>query len=190
MKIVGICGEPGTGKTTVMREIIQSIGLWENFKFGTLEYMRHKESGIIILGKYNGEIFDGTDKLSMSVINDTEKFIIQVSAPQTRILFEGDRLWCSRFIQTCMTIDTDFKFIRLYCGVTQFVERHIQRENQGFHQDTSFITGRKTKYDNLAKQFPFFERMVNNNHADLLKITEYIVQYLDWNHAGSIWLKK
>jgi hypothetical protein len=181
MKIVGLCGEPGTGKTSIVRELLTNEDVWQHRKAGALEYLEYKEGNIFILGKYDGDYFDGTDRLSMAVINDTESFLISRNTPTTRVIFEGDRLWCPRFIGTLITLKAEIKLIRVYCGMPQFIERHVARNKLGLKQDPKFINSRKTKYDNLMKQFPgLFQRKVNSTIGDLLAIATEISQFLDW----------
>ena len=68
MKIVGLCGMPATGKSTLMRSLIERLKgegqIWHEEKSGTLEYLRMGD--FYVLGKYDGQPFDGTDRLSMT----------------------------------------------------------------------------------------------------------------------------
>jgi ABC-type multidrug transport system ATPase subunit len=67
MKVIAIGGEPGTGKTTLMRHLITRLGPFEkHYKdFSLVPYLSSGE--VCILGKYqDGETFAGTDRMSMS----------------------------------------------------------------------------------------------------------------------------
>jgi len=68
VKLIGIVGMPGTGKTTMMREWI-SRREWElDTPIKLLNTMINNESSIRLFGKYEeGDTFAGTDKLSMAV---------------------------------------------------------------------------------------------------------------------------
>jgi hypothetical protein len=183
MKIVGLCGEPGTGKTSIVRELIGNKLNWREQKYGTLEYMEHLNNRVIILGKYDGEYFDGTDRLSMAVINDAESFLIARNTPATRVIFEGDRLWCPRFVGTLITLGADLLLYRVYCDMVQFIQRHTARREAGLVQDTKFINSRKTKYDNLVKQFPgLFTRKINSNLAQMSETVKEIETFLEWEY--------
>lgn len=183
MKIVGLCGEPGTGKTTVMRAVRKHFNAkrWFEQKYGTLEYLEHYDSATYVLGKYTGDMFDGTDKLSMAVINDAEGFLKQEDAPHVRVLFEGDRLWCPRFVNFCVNeLNAEFLFLRLYIDTPSLVKRHTERAAAGHRQDVKFITSRHTKYNNLTKAFPFiFARRANNTEDDLNRIVEEITMFME-----------
>ena len=69
----------------------------KGFKLG-LNYFNetHKH---IILGKYDNTIYEGSDKLSMSVMKDLDKMIKYISKKNKIAIFEGDRFMNSNFIK-------------------------------------------------------------------------------------------
>jgi adenylate kinase len=182
MKIVGLCGVPGTGKTTIMRELMEGY-TYNIVKHGTLEYMAcyNNTNRPFVLGKYTGDMFDGTDKLSMAVINDAEGWLSQNNRPDVHVLFEGDRLWCPRFVNFIINeLKAEFFFIYVLIDTPTLVKRHTERAAVGQRQDTKFIVSRHTKYKNLIGMFPgIFQKRTNNNHCDLIKIVEEIQLFLE-----------
>jgi len=185
MKIVGLCGVPGTGKTTIMRELMGGY-TYNILKYGTLEYMipgYNSNNKPFILGKYTGDMFDGTDKLSMAVINDAEGWLAEVNKnnPTCNVLFEGDRLWCPRFVNFIVNeLRAEFLFIYVLINTPTLVRRHTERAAVGHRQDTKFIVSRHTKYTNLMNTFPgLFQKRTNNNHGDLIKIRDEIQLFLE-----------
>jgi len=180
IKTLGICGEPGTGKTTLVKKLLLNEE-YHQFKYGTLEYMVPKENmnAPIVLGKYDGEMFDGTDRLSMAVINDAENWLksLYEQEYEANIIFEGDRLWCQRWVNLIINNggQCQYKFIRLYIGTNELCNRHTQRAALGHRQTAKFILSRKTKYDNLQKEFPgLFQRRANNSEHDAKIIIDEI----------------
>jgi len=103
MKCVAIGGVPATGKTTLMTNIINLLQPTKQFKFGLLRgYIKENVS---ILGVYKiGDVFGGTDKLSMAVQKDYETYIDKVIMD---CIFEGDRLFTKKnLLNLCMKYET------------------------------------------------------------------------------------
>lgn len=181
MKIIGICGEPGTGKTTLMREVMDSLGghFWSEERLGTLDYLRH--ANYTVFGKYEGEYFDGTDRLSMAVINDAEAFLKVFESTNSYVnnivLFEGDRLFCLRFLGSCLKATRQCRFIQLSFDDATCRERRAEREAQGIIQPLSFVRSRRTKYRNLRNQFPLIELFMNRNETEK---NDIVTSIIDW----------
>jgi hypothetical protein len=183
MRIVGICGEPATGKTTLANNIM-SFDTYGIKQHGVLRYMEPINGlGPIVLGIYEGDTFDGTDKLSMAVIDDAENFMYALiqGNPDACVLFEGDRLWCPRWAKflTCELRHVNARFYRLYINTPELIKRHTHRAVEtGKQQDPKFIMSRKTKYDNLNQQFPgMFQRRANNTKEDGELVAKEIMQF-------------
>ena len=88
--LVGACG---TGKTWTFSEIIAT----REMKLGKIGKFRfHYDTHIVVVGIYDGSVFQGSDKLSMSVTTDLDKFL---AWKKNRIaLYEGDRFSNGKFI--------------------------------------------------------------------------------------------
>jgi hypothetical protein len=89
--LIGMCG---TGKTWVMEQLIQYYVLSHRKKIGKIYY--HTDNRIIVLGKYDGSMYQGTDRLSMSVMTDVDAFIEHTKG--NIIIAEGDRFTNGKFI--------------------------------------------------------------------------------------------
>jgi hypothetical protein len=177
MKIIGIFGIPCTGKSALMRRIKSSLSCkWEEKKYSTLVYETHPP--YIILGKYSGEHFDGTDTLSMSVIKDAENFIASLTGDRI-VLFEGDRLFNSRFLNFCQSVagEDNCHFILLEVSQEVFVQRYKERANKGTAQSSSFIKSRLTKCRNI-RVLHAMRFIWNNTISDQDYILEQIQPYL------------
>ena len=179
MKTIGICGVPATGKSTLMREVMLQLltgtcNSWEKGRYGMLDYLQCEN--LYVLGKYEHSQFDGTDRLSMSVVGDAEAFLMARSEGDV-VMFEGDRLFCERFINQVVSAG-EFMLIQLTGSNEEIHARWKQRYHEGIQQSESFIKGRITKYKNLRKKFPFIKCMNNNNDADMEGIIEQIIDFV------------
>ena len=101
MKVIAIMGEPGSGKTTLMREVMKELNINKdiNTSFKLVPY--HQEGNIYLLGKYeDGNIYGGTDTLSMACQPEAIKFLATLPSDSI-VLFEGDRLCTASFLEHC-----------------------------------------------------------------------------------------
>ena len=88
-----IIGNCGVGKTYVMIELIN------HFKCNTkkqIDLIHYSTNGSInIVGKYDGQTFQGSDRLSMAVMTSVDKYLESVKGVS---IYEGDRFTNSKFI--------------------------------------------------------------------------------------------
>jgi hypothetical protein len=108
-----IIGNCGVGKTYVMTELLkhfkceqakqveqvyyntnESKVLYKNLNDPSQE-TRHLRNEINIVGKYDGSTFQGSDRLSMSVMSSVDKYLATVKGVS---IFEGDRFTNGKFI--------------------------------------------------------------------------------------------
>lgn len=165
MRILGIAGYPGTGKSTLVKQIIYELGsLRFRKKHGTLEYEHMKD--VNILGYYEeNNLFGGTDRLSMSVQQDAVDFLnkyVCLGGGETPIIWEGDRLSNSEFIKLCNHIG-EFRFIVLKCDEVILTNRRNERSlKAGKVQNETWVKGRESKVYNLQQMFDAEVRKVNS----------------------------
>ena len=89
-----IVGVPGTGKTWVMKELIKLYGCITLQKLK--KFWWHTNKDVYVVGKYDGSMFEGSDRLSMSIMTDLDSFLAHTQNKIT--IFEGDRFMNSTFI--------------------------------------------------------------------------------------------
>lgn len=167
-KILGVIGRPGTGKTTLFREIL-SEGNWEKKELVKLvNSLYNKSKDLHVLGKYEeGEIFAGTDRLSMSCLPEVRKFVFEVNS---NILFEGDRLTSGVFFEFLSEQkDTEVKILVISAKENLLKERYIER---GSDQSEQFLKGRITKLNNIGSNMNLLDiiEYYDNNTFDDQKI--------------------
>ena len=103
-----IIGNCGVGKTYVMQQIIERFTCNQNKNVEQLHYVTNQTQELYknlhdkpttniinIAGKYDGSTFQGSDRLSMSVMTSVPAFL---NSTQGINIFEGDRFTNSKFI--------------------------------------------------------------------------------------------
>jgi len=175
-KIIAVGGVPGTGKTSLFREFI-SKHTWERVEpIKLLSSMYCKELDLYIFGKYEeGEVFAGTDKLSMSVQPNAQEF---VKTTTSNVLFEGDRIFNRSFLEFVSELpNVDLQVIYLKVHQALLEQRYSDR---GSDQSDVFLKGRETKYNNILSNFGLMEYITEFNNETLDE------QAIILNHLDSI----
>lgn len=95
MKHILIVGECGVGKTWIMKKLLG--GENKAYKLGL--FLFHEFKNYIVVGKYDGTTFEGSDKLSMGVMKDINKIEKYLSKVNKIGFFEGDRFMNRNFIK-------------------------------------------------------------------------------------------
>lgn len=90
-----IIGNCGVGKTWVMNEIIKIFEMKEVEQIGLYRYL--KKAKLVILGVYDGSMYQGSDKLSMGIMKDN--FKAKKLFDENMVIAEGDRFTNERFIR-------------------------------------------------------------------------------------------
>jgi hypothetical protein len=184
LKIIALGGEPATGKTTLMFELIKLAGDWEIVKpEKLLDAMYSEKLKTYILGKYenDGNTFQGTDRLSMAVQPDAAKFISKLKEDNVNVIFEGDRLFNQKFIDVISNSTEEFKILILKAADSTLDQRHIDRKDD---QDDKFKNSRKTKISNIMSSLfllDYIEVMQNESFADQKNIINFINNFFGWS---------
>lgn len=168
MKIIGLGGEPATGKTTLFKSLRDKLGTYKQFKFKMVrgEMYEHPddERNIFILGIYDKGTFSGTDRLSMAVQPQVMDFLkaIEVDFKNPIVLFEGDRLFNKSFIKAIKErYDTG-----LYITTANEKEKQRRHISRGDTQTEQWLKGRKTKIANILKANDDIFKLPNNTEKD------------------------
>ena len=177
-KIIAVGGVPGTGKTALFWKFL-SLHEWEKVepvKLVTSLYC--KELDLYVFGKYEeGEVFAGTDKLSMSCQTNVTEF---VQSTTSNIMFEGDRLTNTKFYNMLMELpETELKIIILEVDQKILNQRYAER---GSNQSETFLRGRETKIDNILRNFElreYTEIFKNESIEDQTKVLDFISETLN-----------
>ena len=187
VKVIAMGGEPATGKTTLMFKLISMADDWKVIKpQKLLDAMYSEKLNLYILGKYanDGNVFQGTDRLSMAVQPDAEKFFMELdyANADANVIFEGDRLFNGKMLdQLSSAFPNSFKVLILTVKDSTLDQRHIDRKDD---QDDKFKNSRKTKISNIMSSLTlmdYIETMVNENLDDQAKIIDNIKSFFQWS---------
>ena len=156
-KNILLIGCAGTGKTWVMKSIINNFKCEKRQKIGKFYF--HSSDDIVVVGKYDGSMFEGSDRLSMSVMTDIDDFLSYTK--NKIVILEGDRFMNAKLIDKAkpiiIKISGDGSKGRSLRGSNQ-TERHLKA-----------IT---TRVNNI--KLASTDYLVNNSHEALKIITEII----------------
>ena len=191
VRVIAMGGEPATGKTTLMFKLISMADDWKICKpEKLLDAMYSEKLNLYILGKYadDGNVFQGTDRLSMAVQPDAEKFFVGLAyesnadGHNVNVIFEGDRLFNGKMLDRLSELfPNDFKILILTVKDSTLDQRHIDRKDD---QDDKFKNSRKTKISNIMGSLTlmdYIETMVNENLDDQSKIIDNIKKFYNWS---------
>ena len=186
VRVIAMGGEPATGKTTLMFKLISMADDWQIVKpQKLLDAMYSKKLNLYILGKYadDGNVFQGTDRLSMAVQPDAQKFFEDLHYDgNTNVIFEGDRLFNGKMLDFLQEkFPNDFKVLILTVKNSTLDQRHIDRKDD---QDDKFKNSRKTKIANISSSLvlmDYIETMVNENLDDQSKVIGNIKSFFNWS---------
>jgi hypothetical protein len=145
MKLIYLIGVPGTGKSTIMKQFMETQNSWKQERVTDL-LDTHVSGQVRVLGKYEeGETFSGTDRLSMAV---APKAVEWISTKPDEVIFgEGDRLNNAGFFTAA---GDDLTIIHLTVSDAERERRYKQR---GSDQSEKFIQTTRTKCANILEKF-------------------------------------
>ena len=167
-KVIYVAGVPASGKTTLFKRIRERLFKeCKKFKEGKV---RGIEQGCYkMLGVFDDSTFEGTDRLSMTVIDDAIEYInkLERSSEKTVVFVEGDRLFNYRFLNHAKAL-----VILLDASPSVLAQRHKER---GDNQTNTFLKSRRTKVENFATKY-HIGRAYNNTKEDSERILQFIIK--------------
>lgn len=176
-KLIAVGGSPGTGKTTLFRKYMEGKTFQPIEPAKLVSAMYNAERDLYILGKYEeGEVFAGTDRLSMAVQPAMQEWI---ASHNCNVLFEGDRIFNQSFLEFAMGLpDTELHIVFLNAPKAVLEQRY---QDRGSDQSEQFLRGRETKYSNLLSNFdlmPYITEFTNTNLEEQGKVIAFLENHL------------
>ena len=188
LKVIALGGETATGKTTLIFKLMSMADDWKVCKpQKLLDALYSEKLRTYILGKYekDGNVFQGTDRLSMAVQPDAVRFIddLRQNAEKVNVIFEGDRLFNGKFLEHIAdnVLEENFKVLVLRASHDEKEKRHVDRKDD---QDDKFKNSRETKISNICSSLVlmgYIETMVNETYDDQTKIINTIKDFFTWS---------
>lgn len=192
IKLIGIGGEPATGKSTLMSTLFPEISQLDNHTIRLLRYhqLEYGSKQVYILGDYtdNGTAFTGTDRLSMAVMPEVVSTLRIWSMENlfdgSVVMFEGDRLFSKKLFNAVRDMQMevspeqrfDVRLIVLRAAAENLSSRH---DSRGDTQSESWLKGRATKVNRLCTEFSdWIEERNNDNMAQTLETIKVIQQII------------
>lgn len=171
-RVVYIMGAPGSGKTTLMREVLAPYPAIQHARpFAHIEY-EHPKERVVQVGKDRGT-FSGTDALSLSVQPDVIKWLRYCD--YDTIMAEGDRLANDKFFDACeATLDG----LVLVLVDTDPEVAATRRKMRGSNQNPSWLKGRISKVEALRKR-----GVITTLGRDLQREGALLRAVLGWGNA-------
>jgi tRNA A37 threonylcarbamoyladenosine biosynthesis protein TsaE len=99
MKTILLVGNCGSGKTWVMQQLLKKLNS-KRAKMKQCYFNIDEEKKIVVLGVYDNTIFQGSDRLSMSVSQDFDSLRKIQKEKNWILIAEGQRFSNKNFIET------------------------------------------------------------------------------------------
>lgn len=152
LRLVYLIGEPGVGKTTLMRSATADLvrGLLPGDPARELLARRDGRPVAVELGRSRGT-FSGTDALPMNAVVVAERHVLHQAEQEAPVLLaEGARLANARFLSAAVGADWRTTLVHVV-GPAVAAAR---REERGTHQDPAWVKGAATRARRLAEDPP------------------------------------
>lgn len=156
-RMIYIFGQPGAGKTTLVRQICStSVFLYESNDPIRHRCFSDKQGMFSVLGG-DSFPFGGTDTLSYAVMKTADSWLKSLSscAAGKTVIAEGDRLANLSFFDAARSY-YELILIHLRCDNEEAARRRSERasEHNLELQTSSWVKGRATKSVNLSLNVP------------------------------------
>jgi hypothetical protein len=155
MKIIGLIGQPGSGKTTVMRNFLKTLsGEGAVVKEGLVVYTIYSEAKTIVAGIYDEGVFSGTDRTAKSCGPKYREWLLDkvndAEYGDWAFYFEGERFSNSKFFDFFVNECPDVTLHLLEADQETLNERNAARSNQ----NDKWRKGMATRMRNLRDAYP------------------------------------
>ena len=175
--VMAIGGPPCSGKTTLMRKLLESANDWKReqpHKLVDGYFSKKRNTWIIGVYETGGGTFQGTDKLSKALGPALVSFIRQNADKPVNILFEGNNVFVSKTLRQIAELNVNLVIVRLMVAKSLKKER---KQSRGDAQSAAFLKAKETAVSNVARDPALFDHLVevrNETPDDQAKLIEMI----------------
>jgi GNAT superfamily N-acetyltransferase len=175
--VMAIGGPPCSGKTTLMKKLLESANDWKREKPHKLVdgyFSKKRNTWIIGVYERDGGTFQGTDKLSKALGPALVSFIRQNADKPVNILFEGNNVFVSKTLRQIAELNVNFVILRLMVAKSLKKER---KQSRGDAQSVAFLKAKETAVANVARDPLLFDHLVevrNETKKDQANLIEMI----------------
>jgi len=146
-----IIGNCGVGKTWVMKKLIEQHNVKHRGKLGMFKF--HYNRDMLVVGKYDGSTFEGSDKLSMAVMRDIDTFRDWCTQTETITIAEGDRFMNKKYIENMNPL-----IIQIQGSGDE------GRKERGSNQTDRHLKAINTRVSNISNEFGIV-KVYDSNHC-------------------------
>lgn len=160
MDMLGVLGEPGIGKSTLIQELVKGSDYeTDSHPFAHVMFT----CGPVYLGSFRDE-YPGTDALALNAQPKVLSWLHE-GLPQF-VMWEGDRLANDSFLEASVKMGYTLWLYHL-SGRNAAAKR---RDERGSQQDEAWVRGRRTKHDRLAVSWDALVMDASNPVERLVKL--------------------
>lgn len=148
-RAIWIVGEPGVGKTTLVRNWLNGLKL--TVREERPKHELYRNGSVFVAGHYVGGKFDGADTLPISDIKPLRELWRTKYSSCAISIFDGDKFGSAASMEMARSENAQCQVILLVAGSAFVAARRAAR---GTVQNGTWVAGRKTKSANFASLFP------------------------------------
>ena len=147
-------GQPGTGKTTLMREKLAKLRKVEQDELvadGMVKYHKFEKLKTLVLGIYDDSTFAGTDRLAKSVGPKFREWLVTNAESYTgwELVMEGERFMNNPSLDALFTQES----MKLVCLKVTEEELERRRKARNNSQNETWLKGMKTRVANVCNKY-------------------------------------
>ena len=154
MRVTFYIGQPGTGKTTLVRNILSKLIKVEQDEFcveGMVKYHKFAKQKTLVLGIYDESTFAGTDRLCRSIGPKFREWLVANAETYEgwQMIMEGERFMNDKSLPLLFQQES----MKLVCLEVDEDELERRRKARNNTQDPKWMKGMATRVQNVCNTY-------------------------------------